>query len=229
MPHRTTNLLLPLLLMPLAGVVIAQNPPVVRQPRTQPVTQAHPLAQPTTTNNTALVGAVMQKLIADPLLKNYAITVNPGDNGAVALNGVVPAEDLVQRAIAVARTAPGVTQVTSQMLVVTDPFAPPPQLPAANSVPIGQAPPPLPVSNSTQSRLADALSRQAAYSRVGVRVREDQILLFGSVTSKADKNKADAIVHELAPRLPVNNILWVDEHPLSPPPVVPQPSLGGHF
>jgi hypothetical protein len=41
------------------------------------------------------------------------------------------------------------------------------------------------------------------------------------VTSKADKKKAEAMVHELAPQLPVNSILWVDEHPLSPPPVVP--------
>jgi osmotically-inducible protein OsmY len=221
MSRCTTMLLLPLVVMSLAGVIVSQNPPVVREPRTQPITQPHLPAQATTTNNTALTGAVMQKLITDPLLKNYAITVNPGDNGTVTLNGVVPAEDLVQRAIAVARTAPGVTQVTSQMLVVTDPFAPPPQLPAANSVPIGQPPPPPPVSNSTQAKLADALSRQAAYSRVGVRVREDQILLFGSVTSKADKAKAEAIVHELAPQLPVNNILWVDEHPLSPPPVVP--------
>lgn len=220
MPRRTTMLLLSLAVMSLVGVVVAQNPPVERQPRTQPITQPHPLAQPTT-NNTALVGAVMQKLITDPLLKNYAITVNPGDNGTVTLNGVVPADDLVQRAIAVARTAPGVTRVTSQMLVVTDPFAPPPQIPAATSVPIGQPPPPPPVVNSTQSKLADALSRQAAYSRVGVRVREDQILLFGSVISKADKKRAEAMVHELSPQLPVNNILWVDEHPLSPPPVVP--------
>lgn len=220
MPRRATLLFLPAILIPFAVIAMAQNPPVERTPRTQPLTQPHPLAQPTT-NNTSLTGAVMQKLITDPLLKNYAITVNPGDNGAVTLNGVVPAQDLVQRALAVARTAPGVTQVTSQMLVVTDPFSPAPQLPAVNSAPIGQAPPPLPVSNSTQSKLADALSRQAAYSRVGVRVREDQVLLFGTVTSKADKKKAEAMVHELAPQLPVQNILWVDEHPLSPPPVVP--------
>src|SRR6185312_9166671 len=220
MPRRITLLIVPGIVMSLAGMLVAQGTQVERTPRTQPLTQEHPLAQPTT-NNTALTGAVMQKLITDPLLKNYAITVNPGDHGVVALNGVVPAQDLVQRAVAVARTAPGVSDVTSNLLVVTDPFLPASQVPAANSAPIGQPPPSLPISQSPQSRIADAFAKQAAFSRVGVRVREDRILLFGTVTSKAERARAEQTAHDLAPKIPVKSIIWVDPHPLSPPPVVP--------
>lgn len=185
----------------------------------QPATAA---AAASTTNNTALTGAIMQRLITDPVLQNTTITVAVNDNGDVQLNGVVARQDVLERALKVVQSVPGVHQVTSNILVNTDPFAPPkPPLPSPPP-PIGATPAPLAAASTPQAQLARALAAAPTLMRVGVQVQTGRVLLYGTVETQQSKQEAERIVRATEPKLPVTNIIWVDPHPLSPPPLIPQ-------
>ncbi|MGH9468289.1 MAG: BON domain-containing protein [Terriglobales bacterium] len=211
-----TPLLLAALLLPLT--LAAQQTPAKPAPNVAPA--ATP-AQPSS-NNTQLTGAVMEKLITDPILQDTTITVAVSDKGAVTLNGVVARQQVADRAVAVAKSVPGVTGVTSNILVSSDPFAPPkPALPSPLP-PIAAAPPAPPAANSRQAKLADALAKTAGLVRVDARVYDNQVLLFGTVETKESKAEAEKIARGVLPKVPITNIIWVDAHPLSPPPLTPQ-------
>src|SRR6185437_13752318 len=138
--------------------------------------------------NTALTGAIMQRLTDDPVLGNITITTNVGENGAVSLNGVVPTQ--------------------------TGPMPP-----------ITSAPPPPRAAAEPQALLNDAFEKQPSLARVSAHIYADEVLLYGTVTSDGVKKQAEQIVRQIAPKLPLNDIIWVDRHPLAPPPLVPK--LGG--
>lgn len=167
----------------------------------------------------------MQRLTDDPVLGAITITANVGENGAVSLNGVVPTQALADRAVAVAKTVPGVSSVSSQILVNQDPFAPAPSTPTGPMPPITSAPPPLRAAEEPQALLNDSFEKQPSLARVSARIYADEVLLYGTVTSDRVKQQAEQIVRQIAPKLPLNDIIWVDQHPLAPPPLVPK--LGG--
>ncbi|MGH9476414.1 MAG: BON domain-containing protein [Terriglobales bacterium] len=188
------------------------------QAQTTPAVPSTPAA----TNNTALTGAIMQRLISDPILQGTAVTVAVSDNGDVQLNGVVARQDVLDRALEVVKSVPGVQQVTSNILVNTDPFAPPrPPLPSPPP-PINATPPPLQAASSPQAQIARAFSTALSLVRVGVQVQEGTVLLYGSVETQQSKRQAESIAHQIEPKLPIKNIIWVNPHPLSPPPLIPQ-------
>ncbi|MGH9486915.1 MAG: BON domain-containing protein [Terriglobales bacterium] len=200
-------------------------PPQLAPPPSTPAASTVPstaalLAQPTT-NNTRLTGAVMQRLITDPLLQGTSITVKVTDSGDVTLNGALAQQALVNRAIDVVKSVPGVHSVTSMILVSADPFAPPKPPPASPPPPIAATPPPPPAAHSPQSELEDALKTVPALARVGSRIITKQILLYGTVETDQAKKQAEALAHKTVPNLPIKNIIWVDNHPLSPPPLIP--------
>ncbi|MGH9393258.1 MAG: BON domain-containing protein [Terriglobales bacterium] len=176
--------------------------------------------------NTALTGAIMQRLTDDPLLGSITITANVGADNAVSLNGVVPAQALADRALALIQSVPGVGSVTSQILVNQDPFAPPPPQSHAPAPPINTVPAPPRAAAEPQAQISDAFARQPDLARVSARVYGDELMLFGTVTSEKAKKLAEQVARPFAPKLPVNNIIWVDPHPLSPPPLVPKLGAG---
>lgn len=178
-------------------------------------------AQPTS-NNTALTGVIMERLITDPVLENTTLTVAVADSGEVTLNGAVAQQALADRAVDVVKSVPGVSSVKDMILVSKDPFAPPkPPLPSPMP-PINAAIPASPASNNPQTRLADALARTAGLVRVASSIYDHEVLLFGTVGTEQAKKQATQIARSILPNAPIQNIIWVDPHPLSPPPLIPQ-------
>src|SRR6185437_6112524 len=156
--------------------------------------------------NTALTGAIMQRLTDDPVLGT--ITINVGENGAVSLNGVVPTQALADRAVEVVKTVPGVSSVSSQILVNQDPFAPAAPTPTGPMPPITSAPPPPRAAAEPQALLNDAFEKQPSLARVSAHIYADEVLLYGTVTSDGVKKQAEQIVRQIAPKLPLNDIIW---------------------
>ncbi|MGH9485346.1 MAG: BON domain-containing protein, partial [Terriglobales bacterium] len=174
-----------------------------QQPQTVPAIPA------STTNNTALTGGIMERLISDPVLKNTTITIAITDNGTVTLNGDVTRQALADRAAAVVKSVAGVHSVQNMILVSQDPFAPPkPPLPSPMP-PINSAAPAPMASNSTQARLAKALAAVAGLVRVGTRTYDNEVLLFGTVETEKAKKQATQIAQEVAPKMPIKNSIWV--------------------
>lgn len=192
------------------------------QPRQAPAPNPAALQAQPTSNNTALTGAIMERLITDPVLANTTITIAVGDHGEVTLNGAVAQAALADRAVAVVKSVPGVQSVKNMILVSKDPFAPPrPPLPSPLP-PINAAIPAPPASNSPQTRLAEALAKTAGLVRVASSVYDNEVLLFGTVETEQAKKQATEIARRILPQAPIQNIIWVDPHPLSPPPLIPQ-------
>lgn len=178
-------------------------------------------AQPTS-NNTSLTGAIMERLITDPILENTTITIAVADNGEVTLNGAVAQQALADRAVDVVKSVPGVKSVKNMILVSKDPFAPPkPPLPSPLP-PINAVIPAPPASNSPQTRLSEALAKTSGLVRVASSIYDNEVLLFGTVETEQAKKQATAIARGILPQAPIQNIIWVDPHPLSPPPLIPQ-------
>lgn len=178
-------------------------------------------AQPTS-NNTSLTGAIMERLITDPILENTTITIAVADNGEVTLNGAVAQQALADRAVDVVKSVPGVKSVKNMILVSKDPFAPPkPPLPSPLP-PINAVIPAPPASNSPQTRLSEALAKISGLVRVASSIYDNEVLLFGTVETEQAKKQATAIARSILPQAPIQNIIWVDPHPLSPPPLIPQ-------
>ena len=175
--------------------------------------------------NTALTGDIMQRLTDDPVLRGITITASVGENGAVSLNGVVPTQALADRALAVVKTVSGVSSVSSQILVNQDPFAPAPAAATGPMPPFTATPPPPRAAEEPQALLNDALAKVPDLARISAHIYADEVLLYGTVTSDAAKKQAEQIVRQVAPKMPMNDIIWVDPHPLAPPPLVPK--LGG--
>ena len=185
-----------------------------------PLAAQAPAALPAS-GNTALTGAVMQRLTNDPVLGNITLTAKVGAGGAVSLNGVVPTQALADRAVALVKTVPGVASVTSQILVNVDPFAPPHPLPATLP-PINAILAPPPAAREPQALIADALAKVPALSRVSAQVYGNEVTLLGSVATKQDRERAVQVARQILPKAPITNIIWVDPRPLSPPPLVPK-------
>ncbi|TAN22064.1 MAG: BON domain-containing protein [Acidobacteria bacterium] len=203
-----------LLLLPLALSAQQSSAPPAPNPA---ALQAQP-----TSNNTSLTGAIMERLITDPVLENTTITVAVANNGAVTLNGAVAQQALADRAADVVKSVPGVKSTKNMILVSNDPFAPPkPPLPSPLP-PINAALPAPPASNSPQTRLSDALARSAGLVRVASSIYDNEVLLFGTVETEQAKKQATEIARAVLPKAPVQNIIWVNPHPLSPPPMIPQ-------
>ncbi len=190
---------------------------------TNAATPALPLPAP---GNSTLTGQIMQRLTDDAALRGITITASVGDNGAVALNGVVPTDALQARAVAVVKSVPGVSSVNSQILVNQDPFAPAPAAATAPPPPIGSTPPPPLAASEPQAMIADALAQAPGLTRVSGNVYDDRITLIGTVTSEQYKKQAEAIARQTLPHHPITDIIWVDPHPLSPPPRVPSNGRG---
>lgn len=172
--------------------------------------------------NTALTGVIMQRLTDDPVLRGVTITASVGDGDTVSLNGVVPNQALVDRAEQVVQQVPGVSKVTSQILVNVDPFAPARPVPA-NPPPVDAAVPPPPAATEPQALISDALAKVPTLRRVSVQVYGDRVMLLGSVATKPDSVRAEQIARQVDPHAAIENIIWVNPHPLSPPPFVPKP------
>ncbi|MGH9121086.1 MAG: BON domain-containing protein [Acidimicrobiales bacterium] len=182
--------------------------------------------------NSTLTGRIMQRLTEDPVLRLITITASVGENGAVSLNGVVPTQALNDRAVDVVKSVAGVQSVNSRILVNQDPFAPRSQSSASATAlpPITAAPPPPPAARDPQALLADALARDPALARVSSRVYDGKVMLIGTVTQSQARDRAERVAKQAVPKLPVTNIIWVDPHPLAPPPLLPASLYGtaGH-
>lgn len=96
-----------------AGVAFAQAPlPEVKPPPVQegPVTQLM--------DDATITSKVTEAISADPELKDMEFTVDTTD-AVVTINGTATARDQIARALAIARTVPGVKSVTNIMGVKT--------------------------------------------------------------------------------------------------------------
>lgn len=169
--------------------------------------------------HSTLTGAVMEALTSSPQLGLIPITVKVSGNGSVLLNGVVATEALAQEAVKVVQAVPGVTRVQSSILVNQDPFAP-----RAASQPA--APPPAnplaDASQSPQAKIERALNANPALAQVSARAYGNEITIFGTVPNDKDKDEAEAIAQKTVPDMKITNIIWVNTHPLAPPPLIPQ-------
>ncbi|MGH9481393.1 MAG: BON domain-containing protein [Terriglobales bacterium] len=203
-----------------AALVLACLAPLGAQSGAAPATPMVPAQALPASGNTALTGAIMQRLTDDAVLRGITITANVGMAGAVSLNGVVPTQAMADRAVEVVKSVPGVDQVTSQILVNQDPFAPPHVAPA-NPPPISAAPPPPPAAREPQALLADALVQEPALADVYGTVYGNKVILNGLVPSDPDRVLAEQIARKIAPNFAITNIIYVAKHPLSPPPLVP--------
>ncbi|HUX68688.1 MAG TPA: BON domain-containing protein [Terriglobales bacterium] len=207
--------------MKLPAVPAALLAAVLLAPAAPLPAQATPAASLPASSNTALTGAIMQRLTNDPVLGNITITAKVGDGGAVSLNGVVPTQALVDRAVALVKTVPGVTQVVSQILVNVDPFSPPHPLPAVLP-PINATLAPPPAANEPQALIADALAKVPALSQVSVQVYGNEVMLLGTVATDQDSQRAVQLARQILPQAPIVNILWVEPRPLSSAPLIPK-------
>lgn len=202
-----------------AGLPLAAQTAAGAQPAAaNAATPALPLPAP---GNSTLTGQIMQRLTDDAALRGITITASVGDNGVVTLNGVVPTDALQTRAEDIVKSVPGVSSVTSQILVNQDPFAPAPKTPTTPPPPITSAPPPPAAAGEPQAMIADALAKVPGLTRVSGAIYDDSVMLIGTVTSEAYKRQAEAIARQILPNHPITDIIWVDPHPLSPPPRVP--------
>lgn len=186
-------------------------------------TAALPLPAP---GNSTLTGKIMQRLTDDTVLRGTTITVSVGDNGVVRLNGVVPTDALQTRAVDIVKAVPGVSSVVSQILVNQDPFAPAPPASTGPMPPINTAPPPPLAASEPQALIADALAKVPALSRVSGNLYGNRIMLIGTVTSDRDRKQAEAVARQTLPNYAISDLIWVDPHPLSPPPRVPNSGRG---
>ncbi|HVA90291.1 MAG TPA: BON domain-containing protein [Chloroflexota bacterium] len=212
-----------LCLLPLS----AQNAPPAQSPVSAPAQQVPPPASsaslPPPANpaaHTTLTGNVMDALTSNPQLGSIPITVSVTDNGDVSLNGVVPTPALENEAVSVVKAVPGVRSVNSRILVNEDPFAPRP----AASVPASGAPSTQPLQNSSnnpQYRLAEALKAAPDLVRVSGHIIGKDVAIFGTVTSDQAKQQAMEIAKKALPGYNVTNLIWVDENPLAPAPLIP--------
>lgn len=197
-------------MLPLA----AQNAPAAAE--TNVTAQVMPAS-----GNTALTGAIMQRLTDDPVLRGATITANVGQAGAVSLNGVVPTQAMADRAVEVVKSVPGVDAVTSQILVNQDPFAPSHPASAVPPPPITAAPPPPAAASEPQALLADALAKQPSLANVYGSIYGNKVILNGMVSSSRDKQLAEQIARKATPGFSITDIIYVVKHPLSPAPLVP--------
>lgn len=196
--------------------LFAQNPQ--QTPPPQPAMAAPPAANPGA--HSSLTSAIMEQLASAPKVGAYTITANVTEEGKVSLNGVVPTQALADQAVDVVKGVPGVTSVTSQILVNQDPFSP------ANSAASATTPPPTAMAaseaNLPQALVAHALQANAALQRVSGVVYDHQLILIGSVTSDKDRDLAARLAQQALPGYVFTNTVWVDPHPSAPPPMIPR-------
>lgn len=218
MQRRTLRLFVCVLglgLLPLLAQGATQNPAQIQAPAA--VMPTPPAPNPGA--HIALTGAVMQALSNAPTVGAYTITANVTDDGAVALNGVVPTQSVADAAVQVVKAVPGVKSVTSQILVNQDPFAPANAAGVASIAPAASA---APASEEPQSRISNALAANPALARVSAVVYDRQIVLIGTVTSSKDSDAAVQIARKTLPGYPINNTIWVEPHPMAPAPKIPR-------
>lgn len=175
--------------------------------------------------HTKLSYDIIQKLSNTPGLSGVTITASVTDGGAVSLNGVVPTQAEVDQAVAAVQAVPGVQSVKSQILVNEDPFAT--AAPATSGVSMPVQPSSAnaalqELANDPAAKLAAALAAVPALVRVSGTIYGDTVTLIGTVPNKAAKDQASKIGAQVLPQFKLKNIIWVDPHPLSPPPLKPQ-------
>lgn len=195
--------------------LLAQNP---QQMPPQPAMAAPPAANPGA--HSSLTSAIMEQLASAPKVGAYTITANVTEEGKVSLNGVVPSQALADQAVEVVKGVPGVTAVTSQILVNQDPFSP------ANAAASAAAAPPAMNSTSEenlpQALVARALQANPAFKRVSGVVYDHQLILIGTVASDKDRDLAARLAQQALPGYLFTNTVWVDPHPSAPPPMIPR-------
>lgn len=195
-------------------------------PVQNPTMASPPAANPAA--HIAVTSAIMQKLTNDPVLTGLTITANVTDNGVVSLNGVVSTQALADQAVSDVQGVSGVQSVKSQILINQDPFAA-----AANAASSGASLPEtagsgsqLLAANDPQVQMAQALAADPALARIAANVYGTTVVLNGTVATKADKQRALAIVHQHLPNYQITDVVWVNRHPLVPLPLTPKASGG---
>lgn len=214
--------LLACVLLPVAATAQttpAQNPANLGPAQTQ--TAVPPPAQGNPAAHTNLTGDIMQKLTNDPTLGAITLTAKVADDGTVTLNGVVASQQLADQAVAAVQSVPGVTKVTSNLAVNNDVFA----TPTANTgatMPVRSTTGVVESMNDPQSRIDQALRADPGLPRVMASIYGNRVSLIGTVTDKKAIARAVQIARQILPSYQLSNLIWVDPHPLAPPPLVPQ-------
>lgn len=214
--QRKLRLTVSILALFVAGL-LAQSPN--QTPPPAPAMSAPPAASPGA--HSSLTTAIMEQLANAPGVGAYTITANVTDDGKVSLNGVVPTQELADQALAVVKGVPGVTAVTSQILVNRDPFAPA----AAAAPPAAAAPAPASLESAEsgpQAQVTRALDANPRLRRVSGVVYDHQLILIGTVTSSQDRDLAARLAQKALPGYVFTNTVWVNPHPSAPPPMIPR-------
>ncbi|HXR96289.1 MAG TPA: BON domain-containing protein [Terriglobales bacterium] len=194
-------------------------------PQTTPNTQTVNPTLPPAGNpaaHTALSYDIIQKLSNTPSLSGVTITASVTDDGAVSLNGVVPTQAEADAAVAAVQAVPGVQSVKSQILVDQDPFANSAPASSGATMPSRTTAALENAANDPEAKLAAALAAVPALARVSGTLYGDTLNLIGTVPNKAAKDQASKIAAQVLPQFKRKNIIWVDPHPLAPPPMVPK-------
>lgn len=187
----------------------------------QSQTAVPPPAQGNPAAHTNLTGDIMQKLTNDPTLGAITITAKVADDGTVTLNGVVADQQLADQAVAAVQSVPGVAKVTSNLAVNHDVFA----APTANTgatLPVRAAAGVVAPTDDSQSRIDQALRADPGLRRVMASIYGNRVSLIGTVTDKKAIPRAERIARQILPSYQLSDLIWVDPHPLAPPPFVPQ-------
>lgn len=143
---------------------------------------------------------VLQVLIKDPVLGEYALTASIADHHTVVLQGRLPRAQDKQLATARAKAVSGVKKVKNEIQV--DPAVMPLTVPVAAATPASTA-----GARATpadvQATIQNALATYPELGQVTVKVSESEVDLGGSVTTAADRDRAISIARQNAAALPV--------------------------
>lgn len=149
---------------------------------------------------------VIQALINDPVLGQYALAVGVETDGEVLLQGRLPTKQDKDLAGRRAKAVTGVKRVDNRIQV--DATVAPLTAPVAAAAPARAA-----TAADIQTRVQNALAAHPELRGVTASVSEEVVTLSGTVASAAERDQALAVAKQNAAGLPVVNQIRVAQTP----------------
>lgn len=143
---------------------------------------------------------VLQTLINDPELGQYALAASVDDQFRVVLRGTLPSKSDKELAERLVKSVAGVKGVDNQIQVGT--VAP---LAAGNPAAAAAS------DADVETAVANALRARPELAGVSVRVSQQQIQLEGTVASAADRRRAEALAKKNAAGMKVVDAIQVQK------------------